>query len=471
MDDTCFYIKTANNLACGNGSTFDGINITNGYQPLWFLILTVFYFFISFFSHPSPEMLFRLALFLQHLLLFGMFYFVYKTFVILELKKKHIKFTIFYLGMECYTSCFVLSLLIWYKSKNITGTSKSIIIKSVLLMLLGLSRIELFFTLIPILILYESYDRNLKKYFFQILKFSVPVFACAAFYLGSNYYFFGHFLTISGSIKSQFPNSRFFERVLHFTIYGRAEPYCTLNLWFILNMVGALFIFIFRKISSNLKARRSFLFFLLWSGVGFICFLAINMSFNQEGLREWYFAAPSMMAAFIFSILISDKKYVLYPSAAVILLLVFFFFYQSRIAINRLGNMYDYAIEIQQHVKENEEVLQIDYSGFVGLFSDRKVINGDGLINSFEYDEYVKSSRLKEYLEKYHVDYYSTYTGKEDTVKRIVMDTVYSSWGGFQFSFPAENIKYKRNEDFESLYNHAKSTWYLIKMKNDVNAN
>lgn len=37
-DDAYYYFKVAQNITAGNGSTFDGINITNGYHPLWMLI-------------------------------------------------------------------------------------------------------------------------------------------------------------------------------------------------------------------------------------------------------------------------------------------------------------------------------------------------------------------------------------------------------------------------------------------------
>lgn len=39
-DDSFYYLKTAENLAAGRGSTFDGVNHTNGYQPAWFVLLT-----------------------------------------------------------------------------------------------------------------------------------------------------------------------------------------------------------------------------------------------------------------------------------------------------------------------------------------------------------------------------------------------------------------------------------------------
>lgn len=37
-DDAYYYFKVAQNVSMGLGSTFDGINLTNGYHPLWMLI-------------------------------------------------------------------------------------------------------------------------------------------------------------------------------------------------------------------------------------------------------------------------------------------------------------------------------------------------------------------------------------------------------------------------------------------------
>src|SRR5215510_4787998 len=37
-DDAYYYFKVAQNISEGNGSTFDGINKTNGYHPLWMAI-------------------------------------------------------------------------------------------------------------------------------------------------------------------------------------------------------------------------------------------------------------------------------------------------------------------------------------------------------------------------------------------------------------------------------------------------
>src|SRR5574338_86924 len=41
FDDAYYYLEIARRFADGGGSTFDGINTTNGYHPLWMLICAV----------------------------------------------------------------------------------------------------------------------------------------------------------------------------------------------------------------------------------------------------------------------------------------------------------------------------------------------------------------------------------------------------------------------------------------------
>src|SRR5512147_37322 len=37
-DDAYYYFKVAQNITEGHGITFDGINLTNGFHPLWMLV-------------------------------------------------------------------------------------------------------------------------------------------------------------------------------------------------------------------------------------------------------------------------------------------------------------------------------------------------------------------------------------------------------------------------------------------------
>src|SRR3989344_1607797 len=42
-DDAFYYFQIGRNIAGGAGSTFDGMNATNGYHPLCMLVVTTFY--------------------------------------------------------------------------------------------------------------------------------------------------------------------------------------------------------------------------------------------------------------------------------------------------------------------------------------------------------------------------------------------------------------------------------------------
>jgi len=57
-DDFFYYLKVAQNLAHGAGSTFNGLVATNGYHPLWLLLLTC----LSFFTEKPGYILGSLAI-------------------------------------------------------------------------------------------------------------------------------------------------------------------------------------------------------------------------------------------------------------------------------------------------------------------------------------------------------------------------------------------------------------------------
>jgi len=60
-DDASYFLKTAQNFAAGKGITFDGINKTNGLQPLWFLVVSC----LNYFFQGTPEYTYRLCFIIQ----------------------------------------------------------------------------------------------------------------------------------------------------------------------------------------------------------------------------------------------------------------------------------------------------------------------------------------------------------------------------------------------------------------------
>src|SRR4051812_10146858 len=66
-DDSFYYFRTAQHIVAGDGSTFDGINFTNGYHPLWMtLLLPIFWF-----AGSNSEMALRLVYALLSIILAG----------------------------------------------------------------------------------------------------------------------------------------------------------------------------------------------------------------------------------------------------------------------------------------------------------------------------------------------------------------------------------------------------------------
>src|SRR6185437_1388760 len=66
-DDSFYYYRTAQHIVAGDGSTFDGINFTNGYHPLWMtLLLPIFKF-----AGGNSELALRLVYALLSVILAG----------------------------------------------------------------------------------------------------------------------------------------------------------------------------------------------------------------------------------------------------------------------------------------------------------------------------------------------------------------------------------------------------------------
>jgi hypothetical protein len=63
-DDGFYYLAIARNIATGHGATFDGLGPTNGFHPLWAMLLTPIYWF----RHSSPYAPARIAIVLALML-------------------------------------------------------------------------------------------------------------------------------------------------------------------------------------------------------------------------------------------------------------------------------------------------------------------------------------------------------------------------------------------------------------------
>jgi len=478
-DDSFFYLKTAYNFSIGEGSTFDLVNETNGYHPLWFIVLLIYFLVLNLFTTFSPELYYRFVIFLDYAICTSILFLIYKIckliyplfafrFVILF----STLFLIFVFtrdfGLETHIICLLITIYLLLKSIELTSNKNLIIYKSFLLAMLFLARIDFLFSLIPLIIISDFLTTSSpirKKFLGTSILF---VTAIAIFYFISNYIFFGNFLNISGAIKSSFPESLFLKNISDLTLPG----YLTNQFAKIIFSLIVILIFVILVLSNKFKNKFNKLDKLLFGiCIGAVSFLLFNLVFNKHSLKEWYVAFP----AFVSSILLV-RILVLFPRYFYLSLIIFFaafifYFYLTRIENSKWDNVYDYAIELKKNTSVDERIFQIDICGIVGYFSERKVINGDGLINSFEYQKYLKSNNLGEYFKNKNITYYSTHSTDNGHYKMTdssgyLIDSYYSNkFGGYPFKFPEENLKLK----FPFYYFHAvnKDTgyWYLFKIR------
>ena len=105
------------------------------------------------------------------------------------------------------------------------------------------------------------------------------------------------------------------------------------------------------------------------------------------------------------------------------------------------------GIWMKNNLSKSARIFQVDNSGFTAYFSERVIINGDGRVNSWEYIKVLKSNKLIDYLERYHVNYilWDEYADEEKI--KIPLPSLHSKNKRQKLEFinaPKEIIKFGR---------------------------
>jgi len=473
-DDSFFYIKTAYNFSMGYGSTFDLINPTNGYHPFWFLFLTLYFFGINFFTLFDPEIYFRFVVLLQYGISVLILYFVYRSFSISQqdFKKSFLLFASPFLivvftrdfGLDSHVLCLLYSMFLFCKIKEIYLHRSLLIIKVILINLLFLTRIDFLLSVVPAIIVVDYLTTQNIERKKLIISYAISLIVISATYFFMNTLFFGSLLTISGSIKNSFPEILFFQ---NFTMLFQ-QGYLTNHFVKFVLTIFAIIVFIFSlKNQSKNSPDSTIKVFLFGVCIGTLIFLILNLSYNRQGIREWYVTFPAFAALLLIFYTINFTKRFYLTKIWLSILFFAAYFYLTRIANSKWDSSYEYAVQLKERTAPDDRIFQMDMSGIIGFFSERKIVNGDGLINSFEYRDYVNSNNLEKYLRDKEIDFYSTHSEDAITDSINFTDKIYSNhFGGYPFTFPVSDLVFK----IPFYYNHViyknKGYWYLFKIGN-----
>lgn len=439
-DDSFYYFTVAKNIVNGFGSTFDQLNPTNGYHPLWMMVLLPVY---KLFGN-WPNLAFRVVLVLQ----LGLW--LVSSFILFRYLASRLSIwawlpaLLFWAnpwffhrqvsGMEISVTMLFLMLLVQFlgRSGGVKGGLATPACFGLGLLMGGLFLARLDTALIALVVfvflLVRTYESRIK---------SGAAFLSGAAVLGVPYviwniYSFGHLWPVSMHVKHATLS-------LNSQIFGIAWKKIFWPVYFMLDSprseivillgIGVVFLFLWianrqpGKLETVNTESRSVLtdqFPFIMGVVLHWCYICVFGPLSGTGkiARDWYFAPEMVTSAILFAVALNLLP-VLFRSRLVArglstvagITLVLFSIFSI---VVMFSNEKRFVTQVQQYAASNwiganvpvDAIVGAFDAGQIGYFSGRRCVNLDGLISSFEYvDDYLKAGRVDEWLIKQNVSY------------------------------------------------------------------
>lgn len=372
FDDAFYYFQIGKKLAQGHGSTFNGIDQTNGYHPLWQLLCAVPYLIgLTGLAAVRAVLVFQLVLYAATLWVVAgivgarvtraSLRIVVPLFVLVAANPYVIK--TFVNGLESGITALAYVLLI------AAVTAKGDRWIPLLLVFAFVGRTDALFVVGCLFLVTRAWKRF------------VPVAAIVVAYLAFNQIVFGNPLQVSGVVKRQ-PLTA-----------GRALAVVAVAL-FALGIGTAT-----RRVSSERFTRTtSFLNGTSWFAAACVLLVGYYRVLSVETYL-WYYAP---LALYLFLVLlhlgadfgeeaVAEGESVLALQAILVVpMLVAFGFGVRQIADPQLRSLQEGDRAAALWVRENtspDTVIASWDAGIIGYFSGRPVVNLDGVVNSFEWED------------------------------------------------------------------------------------
>lgn len=432
-DDGFYYYQIARNVARGAGSTFDGTNLTNGYQPLW-LILLVPIFWIARSSVDALSMgivLQGIALACTLIILFVTARLRYGVVASLlgallwlvwmaQESFKGLEFSIHALGI-----CVIgLVYLAWF-ANSLPSRHAPYLLLGLACSLAFLARID---TLLLAMILGIDLGvrglRGKNLGWGHWLLFAVPVLITVSAYVLINQIFFGHVAPVSGVVKATWSQTLLLRDPL-FQSYGWLGAKLENLSWSLQGLPRAFSVFVvigtfgtsalwLARWLPRVPARwRDALTRVLGPLTPFVVYsvasyllLGVILHGNLP-MSPWYYVIQPWLTAMLVVALFdalrhcrsmkypSVQRLVQFSSGGVLVLLVAILGFQlwSVDQFMARGMRYEPlnvgAEWARTHLAPNA-VIGSWNAGAIGYLSERRTVNLDGLVNSFDYFEHTR---------------------------------------------------------------------------------
>ncbi|HWX32518.1 MAG TPA: hypothetical protein VNZ53_34445 [Steroidobacteraceae bacterium] len=434
VDDASYYMTTARNLAAGRGLTFDGIHPTNGFHPLWLLMLVPL-----FLLHGTPETMIRLVVLLQTILL-SLAYLVFwrtqsKIFSPRTAALTGILFVYFVFlpcinGME--SALLVLSIAVLYGyGLHVAQTQLNRRRAALLGIILGcvlLARLDMIFIALYVFAWLARRCFPIETRSRAVAAFLVCALAAAAVvgpYLVFNFLQFGSVMPISGALKSSFPHIALGANTL-----PRIAAVGSANLVSAALAIGWSLWTVIRTLRNQPAPDSGFYTtattMFAWAITTHFLYTLI---FMKDDTFSWYFVIYPLFAIVFVTgsidrVLKSNPmrtRPAVYSATAALLIVAVIGRDQTRDPFPQNGRwhspVYNAALWAREHTPP-EAIFAMSDCGHFGFFSLRRVINLDGLVNDMDFQRTLAEHRLNQYLRQNDVDFLIQHAvhGREDVI-------------------------------------------------------
>ncbi|MBN1581058.1 MAG: hypothetical protein JXA89_10175 [Anaerolineae bacterium] len=475
-DDSFYYFKIAHNVVRGHGFTFDTINPTNGFQPLWqFSLIPIFYAF------REPLMLpVRVTLYLQVGLLALSAVLMFRLLRSLQVSSTA-GFTVSMVwitfpsifacvvsGLEGGMYAILLIYTTWYYGEifRAASTPATFYQKAILGLLLGLTflaRTEAgFFALIVFVDLLALQIRRQKIRSLPEL-YPVALFSAllAVPYLAWNVFVYGHPVPISGRVKaflsarqrSALAGQGFIPLVHRLLerwkstdpiyeiaeiavkairiLFGKLGLPSGIGPVLAVLAVMAVIVWILRKPLGRRLPK-------LWTFTPLVAFAVVTCVYYNVYLfghqRYWYFIPQMIVSCMLIALFLDSlwERAKTLPSLqrgtgvlVCLLSMAAFAGWLIRLQVTPSfsGTTYPYEYDVARWLSHNTAAdarVGVWNAGTVGYFSERAVVNLDGLVNSPAYFQHIKDRTVVRFLEEEGVGYVADYFYRDPFVDSVL---------------------------------------------------
>ena len=394
-DDSYFYSQIAYNIGVNKFSSFDGLNLTSGYHILWMLIISLISFMMSFFTDVKETHLIA-HISVYFIILFFFLKFYSKTFLDLFILSGIVVSG--YILMENLVVIFLL-FIIFSEISKFQKNKKFSYLLILSFFLIPLARIDAIILVgfIPLILLIKTKE---KFYFLLLTSLSIGViFNFLIFYVVA-----GEIYSVSSYVKmNQNITNTMEHRIVKNVFYTNMMPLGWLSAkvrgYFLL-----LFFLIYVTKILFLKKKQSDLF--LGYFIGLYVYFFIQLFFNY--IDTWYYSVMFGSLFILLNLSSFKNKWENITKLLFFLFIILLFLGKFYNSFKHYETRNDYIDEIKQisnFIPKNSKIYQYDISGHLGFFSDVTVINGDGLVNSFEYANDLLNKNLSNYLFQNNICY------------------------------------------------------------------